>query len=84
MMGHHGSVVVGSRDHGRVKWAVLGRVSHHILQYSPVSVMVADADAWPRNWGARVDDGAAEAPHPAACEDQASRAKYLRSFDAGA
>lgn len=45
IMGHHDLVVVGSRGHGLINWAVLGRVSHHILHYRPVSVMVVDAEA---------------------------------------
>jgi nucleotide-binding universal stress UspA family protein len=43
--GHHDLVVMGSRGGGIVRSAILGGVSHYIMQHSPVPVLIVSAEA---------------------------------------
>ena len=55
--GQHDLVVMGSRGRGAVASQVLGSVSHHALNHSPVPVLIVHAR--------EPDDGAADEPTPA-------------------
>jgi nucleotide-binding universal stress UspA family protein len=56
--GQHDLVVMGSRGRGAVRSALLGSVSHYVLNHSPVPVLIAHAEQSPK---ARAVEAAATA-----------------------
>lgn len=60
--GGHDLIVMGSRGRGAVRAAVLGSVSHYVLNHSPVPVLIVHPDTEPVPRAA--DAGRAAEPRP--------------------
>jgi nucleotide-binding universal stress UspA family protein len=63
--GQHDLIIMGSRGRGAVRSAVLGSVSHYVLNHSPIPVLIVRADTRALSTHAGDDTGAEHRPQAA-------------------
>ena len=62
--GRHDLIAIGSRGRGAVRAALLGSVSHYVLNHSPIPVLIFHADTHPGGRPPRAGRRSGAAPHP--------------------